>query len=185
MGRRLVGHISWVRSHALWFFPTGISLWHLCLRFTCSSWPPRPLALPACEKPEPASPGPGFADWRFRLATLLRLGPLIPYIVLDSSGARLLHFLGGDLLVVLSLTPASPGCLVQLVPGIVLNTSLGHILLPPFLFLGLHRNKKPPSHSGRSFHQNKTQFSSTPQVYHAEGRSPAGPRPDCLNLDFL
>src|SRR5919112_190239 len=39
MGRPLVGHISWVRSHALWYFPTGISLWHLCCELTCSSWP--------------------------------------------------------------------------------------------------------------------------------------------------
>src|SRR5215217_3293687 len=78
----------------------------------------------------------------------------------------------------------SPGCLVQLVPGVVLNSSLGHILFPLFRFLGLHSNKKPPPHSGRRFHQNKTQFSSTPQVYHGEGRSPAEPRPDCLDLDF-
>jgi hypothetical protein len=76
-----------------------------------------------------------------------------------------------------SLSPASPGCLVQLVPDVVFNISLGHILLPPFRFLGLHRNKKPPSHAGRSFHQNKTQFSSTPQVYHGDGCSPAGPKP--------
>jgi hypothetical protein len=38
------------------------------------------------------------------------------------------------------------------------DSSLGHILSPPFLFLGLHRNKKPPRHSGRRLHQNKTHY---------------------------
>src|ERR687898_1151546 len=61
----------------------------------------------------------------FRLATPLRLGQLVPDIRLDSPGARLPHFLGGGLLAVVSLAPASPGCLVQLVPDVVLRpTSL-------------------------------------------------------------
>src|SRR5918994_2543700 len=57
----------------------------------------------------------------FRLATPLRLGQLVPDIRLDSPGARLPHFLGGGLLAVVSLAPASPGCLVQLVPDVVLR----------------------------------------------------------------
>jgi hypothetical protein len=52
----------------------------------------------------------------------------------------------------------SHACLVQLVPGIVLNTSLGHILLPPFLFLGLHRNKKPPIIPGGASIKTKPSF---------------------------
>src|SRR5215216_730536 len=57
----------------------------------------------------------------FRLATLLGLGPLIPHIRLDSPGARLPHFLGGSLLALLSLAPASPGGFVQLVADVVLR----------------------------------------------------------------
>src|SRR5215213_225115 len=106
------------------------------------------------KKPEPASPGTGFADWLFRLATLLRLGPLVADIVLDPSGARLPHFLRGGILAVVSVVPASPSGIVQFVPDVVLRPSVapilaeplyrffGHILSPPFLFLGLHRNKK-------------------------------------------
>src|SRR5215217_8091772 len=57
----------------------------------------------------------------FRLATLLGFGPLVPDIRLDSPGARLPHFLGGGLLAVVSLAPASPGGFVQLVPEVVLR----------------------------------------------------------------
>src|SRR5918993_2923916 len=57
----------------------------------------------------------------FRLATLLRVGRLVPDIRLDSPGARLPHFLGGTLLAVLSLAPASPGGFVQLVADVVLR----------------------------------------------------------------
>src|ERR671913_1849053 len=57
----------------------------------------------------------------FRLATLLGLGQLVPDIRLDSPGANLPHFLGGRLLAVLSLAPASPGGFVQLVPDVVLR----------------------------------------------------------------
>src|SRR5918995_6203747 len=57
----------------------------------------------------------------FRLATPLRLGQLVPDIRLDSPGARLPHFLGGGLLAVLSLAPASTGGFVQLVPDVVLR----------------------------------------------------------------
>src|SRR5215211_8761787 len=107
---------------------------------------------------------------------LLRLGRLIPYIVLDPPGGRLPHFLGGGSLAVLSVAPASPGCLVQLVPDVVLNSSLGHILVPPFLFLGLNRNKKPPLHSGRRFHQNKTQLSSYPSSVPWRVAKPRSPK---------
>src|SRR5215217_2409341 len=160
-------------------------------------------------RPEPGegTPVQVFAVWLFRLATLLRLGPLVPYIVLDPPRARLPHFLEDGILAVVSLAPASPGGLVQLVPDVVLrpsgarsmvtfghtplalarfvghlltfvegldppavyggvvheeiltpvvgrdeavalilaeplNRSLGHFWDPPFLFLGLHRNKK-------------------------------------------
>src|ERR671913_1985936 len=57
----------------------------------------------------------------FRLATLLGFGQLVPDIRLDSPGARLPHFLGGGLLAVVSLSPASPGGFVQLVPDVVLR----------------------------------------------------------------
>src|SRR5215213_10761227 len=50
----------------------------------------------------------------------LGLGPLVPDIRLDSPGARLPHFLGGGLLALVSLAPASPGGFVQLVPDVVL-----------------------------------------------------------------
>src|SRR5215217_6084959 len=52
---------------------------------------------------------------------LLRLGQLVPDIRLDSPGARVPHFLGGGLLAVVSLAPASPGGFVQLVPDVVLR----------------------------------------------------------------
>ena len=90
------------------------------------------------KKPEPASPGTGFADWLFRLATLLRLGPLVADIVLDPSGARLPHFLEDGLLAIVSVVPASPGGLVELVPYVVLRPSrarsmvtFGHTPLAP------------------------------------------------------
>src|SRR5215203_2673391 len=67
-------------------------------------------------------------NWLFWLAALLRVGPLVPDVVLDPPGARLPHFLGGGLLAFFSLAPASPGGFVQLVPDVVLNCSLGHIL---------------------------------------------------------
>src|SRR5215213_11420448 len=89
--------------------------------------------------------GPGFADWQYRLAALLRLGPLVLDIVLDPPGARLLHFLGGCLLAVFSVAPASTGCLVQLVPGAVLNCSMGHILSPPFFRGAPLQQKTAPS----------------------------------------
>src|SRR5215212_7105123 len=57
----------------------------------------------------------------FRLATPLGLGPLVPDIPLDSPGARLPHFLGGGLLALLSLAPASPAGFVQLVGDVVLR----------------------------------------------------------------
>src|SRR5215208_2666156 len=70
----------------------------------------------------PLGPHPSFrGDWLFRLATLLRLAQLVPDIRLDSPGARLPHFLGGGLLAVVSLAPASPGGFVQLVPDVVLR----------------------------------------------------------------
>jgi hypothetical protein len=56
----------------------------------------------------------------FRLATLLRLGQLVLDSVFDPPGASLLLFLGGGLLAVVSLAPASPGGFVQLVPDVVL-----------------------------------------------------------------
>jgi hypothetical protein len=68
-------------------------------------------------------------NWLFWLAALLRVGPLVPDIVLDNPGARLPHyFLGGGLLAFFSLAPAPPSGFVQLVPDVVLNCSLGHIL---------------------------------------------------------
>src|SRR5215218_9935727 len=70
----------------------------------------------------PLGPHPSFrGDWLFRLAMLLRLAQLVPDIRLDSPGARLPHFLGGGLLAVVSLAPASPGGFVQLVPDVVLR----------------------------------------------------------------
>src|SRR4029450_5836750 len=69
----------------------------------------------------PQDPSPGFADCLFRLATPLRLGPLVPHIRLDSPGARLPHYLGGGPLAVVSPAPASPGSFVQLVPNVVLR----------------------------------------------------------------
>src|SRR5918994_4121381 len=57
----------------------------------------------------------------FRLATLLRLGQLVPDIRLDSPGARLPHFLGGALLAIVSLSPAPSGGFVQLVGDVVLR----------------------------------------------------------------
>src|ERR671920_571838 len=57
----------------------------------------------------------------FRLATLLGFGQLVPDIRLNSPGARLPHFLGGGLLAVVALAPASPGGFVQLVPDVVLR----------------------------------------------------------------
>src|SRR5829696_6955228 len=69
----------------------------------------------------PLGPHPSFrVDWLFRLAMLLRLAQLVPDIHLDSPGARLPHFLGGGLLALVSLAPASPGGFVQLVPDVVL-----------------------------------------------------------------
>jgi hypothetical protein len=75
----------------------------------------------------------GFADWLFRLAMLLRLGPLVPDIVLDPPGARLHLFLRGGLLTVL-------GGLGQLVPDVVLRppgarllVTFGHTLCLPQL----------------------------------------------------
>src|SRR5215208_6939612 len=50
----------------------------------------------------------------FRLASLLRLGQLVPDSVLDPPRDSLLLFLGGGLLAV-------PGSLVQLVPDVVLD----------------------------------------------------------------
>src|SRR5215216_3343452 len=95
--------------------------------------------------PNPLGPRPRFADWLFRLAALLRLGPLVLDIVLDPPGTRLLHFLGGGLLAVFSFAPASTGCLVQLVPDVVLNCSLGHILSPPFFRGAPQQQKTAPS----------------------------------------
>src|SRR5918993_473191 len=57
----------------------------------------------------------------FRLATPLRLGPLVSDIRLDSPRARLPHYLRGGLLAVVSPAPASPGGFVQLVPDVVLR----------------------------------------------------------------
>src|SRR5918993_5375289 len=57
----------------------------------------------------------------FRLATLLGLAQLVPDIRLDSPGASLPHYLGGGLLAVLSVAPASPGGFVQLVGDVVLR----------------------------------------------------------------
>src|SRR5829696_2582919 len=70
----------------------------------------------------PLGPHPSFrVDWLFRLAMLLRLAQLVPDIRLDSPGARLPHFLGGGLLAVISLAPASPGGFFQLVADVVLR----------------------------------------------------------------
>jgi hypothetical protein len=64
------------------------------------------------EAPEsPKSPSPRFADWLFWLATLLRLGQLVPDIVLDTPGARLHHFLGDGLLAGGPPAPALPSSL--------------------------------------------------------------------------
>src|SRR5215208_1846414 len=76
----------------------------------------------ASRRPEPLrTPAQVSRIGYFRLATLLGLGPLVPDIRLDSPGARLSHYLGGTLLAVVSLAPASPGGFVQLVPDVVLR----------------------------------------------------------------
>src|SRR5215208_5323883 len=81
----------------------------------------------ASRRPEPLrTPAQVSLIGYFRLATLLGLGQLVPDIRLDSPGARLPHFLGGALLAVLSVAPASPGALmkrsfVQLVADVVLR----------------------------------------------------------------
>src|SRR5918992_2967281 len=73
-------------------------------------------------RPEPLrTPAQVSRGGYFRLATLLGLGPLVPDIRLDSPGARLPQFLGGDLLAVVSPAPASPGGFVQLVADVVLR----------------------------------------------------------------
>src|SRR5215217_22995 len=76
----------------------------------------------ASRRPEPLrTPAQVSRIGYFRLATLLRLGRLVPDIRLDSPGARLPHYLGVGLLAVVSLSPASPGGFVQLVPDVLLR----------------------------------------------------------------
>src|SRR5215217_4363200 len=57
----------------------------------------------------------------FRLATLLRLGQLVPDVVLNSFGARCPLLLGGSLLAGGSPASALPSGLGQLVPDVVLG----------------------------------------------------------------
>src|SRR5918994_2982648 len=76
----------------------------------------------ASRRPEPLrTPAQVSRIGYFRLATLLRLAQLVPDIRLDSPGASLPHYLGGGLLAVLSVAPASPGGFVQLVGDVVLR----------------------------------------------------------------
>src|SRR5215204_6525583 len=65
----------------------------------------------------------------------------------------------------------------QLVPDVVHHPSgarstftFGHTTV--LSCSGAPPQQKPPRHSGRRLHQNKTQLFSTPQVYHGAGRSP-------------
>jgi hypothetical protein len=96
--------------------------------------------------PEPlGTPALRFADRLFGLVALfLRPVELVLDVVLNPPGGRPPRFLGGGLLVLFPLAPASTGCLVHLVPDVVLDASLGHIQNPPFFFRGLHRNKNRP-----------------------------------------
>src|SRR5215213_420200 len=97
--------------------------------------------------PEPlGTPALRFADRLFGLVALfLRPVELVLDVVLNPPpGGRPPRFLGGGLLVLFPLAPASTGRLVHLVPDVVLDASLGHIQNPPFFFRGLHRNKKRP-----------------------------------------
>src|ERR671912_1176114 len=65
----------------------------------------------------------------FRLATLLRLGQLVPDVVLDPSGARRPLLLGGGLLARGSPACALPSGLGQLVPGVVLDPPGAHSMV--------------------------------------------------------
>src|SRR5215212_8463889 len=92
----------------------------------------------------------------FRLATLLRLGQLVPDVVLDPSGARRPLLLGGGLLAGGSPASALPSGLGQLVPDVVLDPSgaqsmvkFGHTAL--LSCSGAHRPVVKHPYSGSGF----------------------------------